>query len=59
MPIHFLPLLKTKWIAIFKFNGGSEVGLEGLSIEDLLIGETSTIPNRISLKDVPVTPKIV
>ena len=35
------------------------MGLEGLSIEDLLVEDISTIPKRISLKDISVNLKIV
>lgn len=35
------------------------MGLEVLSIEDLLVEDISTIPKRISLKDISVNPKIV
>ena len=35
------------------------MGLEGLSIEDLLEEDISIIPKRISLKDIAVNPTIV
>ena len=35
------------------------MGLEVLSIEDLLVEDISAIPKRIFLKDISVNPKIV